>query len=118
MDPESQVSDYSMTKYDFLVLVLFTRRSHMPTYNKSFEESVIDHRSSHGGTTLEVANWVWLDLDIMHDLSALSYNSPHDVESNLVSDKIIKDVGDLLMSQSSFIVDSLVDSESTLHIFS
>lgn len=99
MDPESQVSGYSMMQDDFLVLVPFTKKSRMPTYHKPSEESMTEPKSSDQGTTSAVADSAWLD--IMHDLSALSDISQHGIGSNLVPDDRSKDVGDLLTCQSS-----------------
>eukprot|EP00268_Persea_americana_P046728 TRINITY_DN4827_c0_g1_i3.p1 TRINITY_DN4827_c0_g1~~TRINITY_DN4827_c0_g1_i3.p1 ORF type:complete len:1290 (-),score=241.69 TRINITY_DN4827_c0_g1_i3:542-4087(-) len=99
MDPESQVSCYSMMEDDFLVLVPFTKKSRMPTYHKPSEESRTEPKSSDQGTTSAVADSAWLD--IMHDLSVLSDISQHGIESNLVPDNRSKDVGELLTSQSS-----------------
>ncbi|XXG47426.1 hypothetical protein AAC387_Pa02g2078 [Persea americana] len=99
MDPESQVSCYSMMQDDFLVLVPFTKKSRMPTYHKPSEESRTEPKSSDRGTTSAVADSAWLD--IMHDLSVLSDISQHGIESNLVPDNRSKDVGELLTSQSS-----------------
>lgn len=99
MNPESQVNGYSITQDDFLVLVPFTKKNRMPTRCEPSEESMLESKSSDGGTTSAVADSAWLD--IMHDLSSLSGSSPQGGEPNLVSDNISKEVGDPLMIQSS-----------------